>query len=178
MINNHCIRFIVEAHTSISQPVVKFKRGICLVLLAKICHNPGQLYLTPPSSPSGLSSDVNGRLGATKLSNAARPRHFCLFSTSAKSPQKQQSEKSRLTSRGTSLCKHRTRSWTGSRRKVICRCNILVQSPCSIHNYVGINWGGGGRGLQEEQRPAFNMIRYNLPQKKKKPGADPPFTWT
>lgn len=83
MINNHYIRFIDEAHTSISQPVVKFKRGNCLVLLAKICHNPGQLYLTPPSSPSGLSSDVNGRLGATKLSNAARPRHFCLFSTSA-----------------------------------------------------------------------------------------------
>lgn len=49
------------------------------------CHNPGRLYLTPPSSssPSGLSSDVDGRLRATKLSNAPRPRHFCLFSTNA-----------------------------------------------------------------------------------------------
>lgn len=37
------------------------------------CHNPGRLCLTPPSSssPSGLSSDVDGRLRATKLSNAA-----------------------------------------------------------------------------------------------------------
>lgn len=55
------------------------------MLFTKKFHNPVRLYLTPPSSssPSGLSSDVDGRLRATKLSNAARPRHFCLFSTSA-----------------------------------------------------------------------------------------------
>lgn len=60
-------------------------RGFCFVLFAKKCHNPARLNITPPSSssPSGLSSDVDGRRRATKLSNAPRARHFCLFSTNA-----------------------------------------------------------------------------------------------
>lgn len=75
---------------------------------------PVRLYLTPPSSssPSGLSSDVDGRLRATKLSKTQPSlRHFCLFPPqNANRHRKQLDEPSGLTCRETSPCKHRTRS--------------------------------------------------------------------
>lgn len=84
------------------------------VIRAKGAKEPPAAALTPPSSrPSGLSSNVNGRPSATKLSNAAS---LAIFVDSGAAPHNRAaprravSARGALTCRGTSPCRHRTRS--------------------------------------------------------------------
>ena len=95
-------------------PYLPFNIHLLCVICDKMSQRCARLHETPPSSsPSGLSSDADGRLGATKLSNAPSSSPFLFVFHKCKAPETHNTArrtKWALTCRGTSPCRRRTRS--------------------------------------------------------------------